>query len=555
MGGGTDSINEYSSRYCFMRLKVYVFVDQPEKAIEWGIKCLSILIEDNKVEIAEVYSEIQAVGKSSKSLNEFSIRHLTSHLETWRAQSKRLQSHAHGEKAGMEAQINTIAAIVSAGVAVLNQFHESYGDICLSNQQYKEAIASFLMMDPPNAEKSVKAARSANDWKQTLILAQRFGDVLPPELRSNRIAADLVLSFKGELELSQSTDFDDFDMPLKDDDLLAAMKYDKAIEASSVSVDFCNDSETAIEILLLSRCWLAAVYLALKVNRKDLLHEDIATAARESGKTLLTGLKNRISRHKALVSSVEAIWKDPEARLKAVSQVDPLLGGELSEQAYEPEETDNRSEYSAVSQLSRSSNYSFRSGTSAVSILSDLVVSSTVSEMSDTTKFSIEGLDHTLLSRGTNVSKALPGKFRRKEAYTEKRERKQERKRGGKSGKDVAGLKAEADTCIELWRFAQIGAVSAYIQELSDALLVIGTQSDFVLIKSIQQAMDEYVEQIATNAPIAAPNYPLSWLQKRQMPVIQHFQENHNSKVQNWWQRVADGLSVWRSTRRSNLCL
>ena len=179
-----------------MRLKVYIFVGEPKKAIEWGLNCLSGIIEDNLVGITTVYSEIQKVGTSSKSLNEFSIRQLTNHLEIWRALSKRLQSSPLQEKAKVEARVRTISQIVCEGVSALNHLHESYGDVCVSNQQYKEAIASFLMMDPPHAEKSVKAARSLNDWRLTLILAQRFGDALPSDLRPHRIAADLVLSFK-----------------------------------------------------------------------------------------------------------------------------------------------------------------------------------------------------------------------------------------------------------------------------------------------------------------------------------------------------------------------
>ena len=549
--------------YCLMRFKVYNFVEDQVKAFEWGLKCLSSLITNNlsELNVSNLSEELLSTGTSSKSLNEFSINQLSIYLENWKVQLKNVISSSqnatssHSERSilsqEMESPSNTAADILSNGISLLNRLYESYGDLCLKNLQDKEAIASFLMMDPPNAAKAIKAARGGSDWRLAMIISQRFEMSLPPELKPIRLAGDLVLEYRGGLEMSQNTDFDDLDMPLSDDNVSSGVRLARAIEASNMSVDFCKDSDTAVSILLLSRCWLQAVYLALNMGRNDLLVEDIASSIRDAGRVVLDGLKARPMRYKVLVASVETLWRDSDARMREVSQFDPLLAAEIIEHSREFEDVDNRSEYSALSNYSRASNISVQSGTSAVSILSNLTASSSISEASVSSSFSIEGLDHSLLSRGSKTSNR-GGKLRRKEAYVEKRERKQERKRGGKSGKDFSGVKAETENCMELWRFAQIGTISKYIQDLSDALLILGTRIDLNLIKSIQKAMDEYVDVLSENISIIAPSYPLPWLQKRQMEVLMHFQSKEGEKLPSWRQRVVDGHSIWRSTRRSN---
>jgi hypothetical protein len=251
-----------------------------------------------------------------------------------------------------------------------------------------------------------------------------------------------------------------------------------------------------------------------------------------------------------LLGVLNDMWADCPARLKKVSESDPLLAEEV-EQRIDGDVPDTASEYSAVSTFSRASAASVRSGTSAVSILSSLVTESTISESSSATAFSIEGLDHALLSRGKGSYNELEGKKKtRKTTYDDKREKKQERKRGSRAGRDLLGLRLETDTCDELLAFARVDEIVRVIDRLSDALLLLGQASDRKAARDIQRAMDAYMDVISMNTPPCGPLYPRSWLEKRQMSSLVYFQDSNEVSASTWWKKVADGLVTWRATKK-----
>ena len=47
------------------------------------------------------------------------------------------------------------------------------------------------------------------------------------------------------------------------------------MEASELSYVYCNDTEGAISLLLLSRHWRQAAALAIQANRKDLFKDEV----------------------------------------------------------------------------------------------------------------------------------------------------------------------------------------------------------------------------------------------------------------------------------------
>lgn len=119
-------------------------------------------------------------------------------------------------------------------------------------------------------------------------------------------------------------------------------------------------------------------------------------------------------------TKLETLWKDPSERLKQVALADLDLQNLLDPQGDESADrgkegprgdwADTASEYSAFSAKSERSERSVGSGLSSASVLSTSSKSSSISAASKTSSFSIQGLDHTLLSRGSASDKPFNGK-------------------------------------------------------------------------------------------------------------------------------------------------
>ena len=97
-------------------------------------------------------------------------------------------------------------------------------------------------------------------------------------LDPKRIAYEIVSAFKESLEQGESGIFDNITSGETvgfGDNAGVEITSKKAFEAAQISLDYCNDVESAVTILLLSSEWLAAAEMALKKNRKDLLIEEV----------------------------------------------------------------------------------------------------------------------------------------------------------------------------------------------------------------------------------------------------------------------------------------
>lgn len=267
---------------------------------------------------------------------------------------------------------------------------------------------------------------------------------------------------------------------------------------------------------------------------------------------------------------------------------------------------DNASDFSAASKYSLLSLRSARSTQSGVSVQSaqsrtsqyslsseaSTTSTSAASSSSSSAAFSIQGLEHTLLSRGTVDPNAPPpntgankpfhggqqkrGKQqqpmsknarRRQRAaeeveelrrereralldpttanadttikpgnedsdYARRRQRRQERARykAQEKNKDEAGLKRESDQVDALWQ--AVASLPFAIHTIRDLCHLLALNhgdavADHVLSIRLQTAMDQYVSALQTAMEMVppAPEYPLPWLQQRNMPHVQFFQD------------------------------
>lgn len=234
---------------------------------------------------------------------------------------------------------------------------------------------------------------------------------------------------------------------------------------------------------------------------------------------------------------------------------------------------DTHSEYSRASIMSHASGASVRSGVSTVSVLSNLSRSSnTGSTVSDASSFSVRGLEHSLLSRGSAFDTSEGGKSQKS---IEKKKKRHERhlkgnKGGAHGGADVYNLKGEGAWCTELSQYCDVKLVATAVCDLRDTLLLLGGGLGGIdLAMRLQTEMNEYATVIVSNPPPTAPLYPVEWLKRKGMDRVRCFQEwpatsedtvptigsNVNSTLHTllWWKVAADGIIYWRTQKDSLL--
>jgi hypothetical protein len=152
---------------------------------------------------------------------------------------------------------------------------------------YAEAIASFMAAEPPAVARAIFAALQAQDWQVALSLAARHASALAAqgraELAPKKIAADIVSDLMVQLE--QAATFIDGSGTDVDAGASAeagaraaenALLGDQITQAAQLCVEYAQDAEGAVRLLLLARRFQQAAQMALRHNRMDLLLDDVS---------------------------------------------------------------------------------------------------------------------------------------------------------------------------------------------------------------------------------------------------------------------------------------
>lgn len=257
--------------------------------------------------------------------------------------------------------------------------------------------------------------------------------------------------------------------------------------------------------------------------------------------SLIVTLPIRAARQAVLVAELSVLWANPSLRLTQVASTEPTLvaelnGGTLNADGTvwkDKDEDDTKSEFSVLSKQSGTSYRSTASrssvrstASSSVSILSNLSIgSSSGRTVASTSVFSINGLDHSLLSRG---SAAGPGsEVDGKREPLRKYKRRQRKIGKGEGGRDLWGLRKESSLCAELWTLAQVSTIARNGKNLCDVLSLFchGDNNDISLACNLQKSIDTYVKELQSNPAPVAPMYPSQWMQIRLMFDVGKFQE------------------------------
>jgi hypothetical protein len=511
------------ANYCLMRFRVYAHLNQHESSVLWALKCFEVLAmalvtpgeEENShpVHGADLIADIvAAVGNHKlhtlcfpflRNLRQRTVAALNEATAAANAAAGRPTLQLRSKK---KASMDNHPAVVMV-TSLLCKVYSSYGDECHAAGRFKEAVSAYLAnTDTNSAKQAVNSAIQSGDWQLALGIAGRYFDPSAEadgsaddenpffqaqtigSLDPKVIARDLIDDFRCTVEQGFGGENADSEIVTafqhhsareaeSDDGQGVRVTDDRAMEAAQLCMEYFDDVEGAVSILLLSKRWMQAAELASRKRRLDLLREEVGGAAKSEASHLIKLLVDRQQKHIELVDKLNALWVDAPGRLVAVSGVDPTLLAAIrgAEQAEEMEE--GRSDFgggtSVYSDMSLASNVSDASAASStLSMLSDLSLSSQQrgkSQVSDGRSFAIDGIEHNLLSRGKTDMTEFS-------SYADKKKKKKARRGKGDfhGGKDVFGLKQEGAYARDLYALGDVSSVANAVSEICDVLLLVG---------------------------------------------------------------------------------
>lgn len=238
--------------------------------------------------------------------------------------------------------------------SLLSKVLFSYGEYCHTQGLYDEAIAAFLSCTEPSAPRcAVHAAIVNGNWHEAIAIGGRYyvegddddddeNDMDPygsnkvTSLNPKRVAQGIIEDYKSMLEqglggIESNEYISIFCSNAKTPQVVDIAPRElsgetQAISIATLCVEYFNDVEGAVAILLLAKAWRAAAHVASRHRRSDLLTEEVGGALRFEAKAMIRLLPERTKKQTDLVMRLNEMWSDPTARLEAVSGVD--AGGE-----------------------------------------------------------------------------------------------------------------------------------------------------------------------------------------------------------------------------------
>lgn len=228
----------------------------------------------------------------------------------------------------------------------------SFGEYCHTQGKYEEAITAFLSSSEPSAPRSaIHAAIVNGSWLEAIAIGGRFyvegddekseeyEDELDPygsnkvtSLNPRRIAQGIIEDYKSMLEqglggIESSEHISLFcsntqKAPGPGEDSPSESGETQAVGIATLCLEYFNDIEGAVAILLLAKAWRAAAQMASRHRRTDLLTEEVGGALKFEALAMIRRLPERTAKQTELVLKLNELWSDPAARLEAVSGVD-----------------------------------------------------------------------------------------------------------------------------------------------------------------------------------------------------------------------------------------
>lgn len=297
--------------YMLMNYKIQCHLNSFPSAIDWGFKIIQKVINilgearekgspetqttdsqlEHEVDADMLQGQCQKVCMeliditTKNNLHVISLKHMNMLIET------DLQEY------------NLPTSLSALLTEFFNQLYNSYGQVCVANQQYQEAITTYLSTTPPNAADAVKAAVLSGNWTFALCITNLHGS---SQLSAKQTAYNIAHEYKLGLQnmyvsndsiyplvvpfAAFSTQYLDIAEPLTESgaqedgpSLEKILKeggtnINRATEAARLCIEYCQDVEEAVSILLVAHKWMDAIQVALSHNRRDLLDADVRHA-------------------------------------------------------------------------------------------------------------------------------------------------------------------------------------------------------------------------------------------------------------------------------------
>lgn len=242
--------------------------------------------------------------------------------------------------------------------ALLSKVLFSYGEHCHTQGLYDEAIAAFLSCSEPAAPKcAVHAAIVNGNWHEAIAIGggyytegddercddedddmDPYGSNKVTSLNPKRVAQGIIEDYKSMLEQGlggiESNEYisifcSNTEKTPQTETVVnittstsSESGETQAISIATLCLEYFNDIEGAVAILLLAKAWRAAAQMASRHRRSDLLTEEVGGALRFEAKAMIRLLPERTSKQTELVRQLNEMWSDPAKRLEAVSGVD-----------------------------------------------------------------------------------------------------------------------------------------------------------------------------------------------------------------------------------------
>ena len=519
---------------CFARYRITVYLEAWETSVKWATMYILAICRVELGHQTVTYStHFEEIRETIKRRGLFS--YIFNILEEYTLGQMNRESIVVTSISGQDGdneEGKCAVEITESLKYTINELKIDYGNYSESQMNYMDAVRLYLSCDPVRVVDAMKAAKLLEDWDLVFSLSYRYVDKLPSPFQPYSLSQELV-------KLCQAT--------LDDENATDAMKLTTEYNATDVAIaqravqsalKHLNDPEVAIGILLKVNFWREAANVSLEFKRIDLLTGDISDCIRSVLNYITVFWKSQTWQLESHVNELKEIWKNPSERLQHIAKSEKSLSTILMANATNnPEEfDDNASEFSA---LSLNSDASYRSYQSDVSALSSSSRNSTFSSKSE---FSVVGLEHSLLSRG---SKQKNDKGESSELNPQIKQKRNKYAKGKGCGKDIWGLKEENELCSKLWEcITSIAPIANHTVTIVDTILYIGSQELKSQLRELHVSTKVFSSKVNTidfNALIA-PAYPSEWLHKRKMMSVKHFQVSDVHNPSEFFSQLGIGM-------------
>jgi elongator complex protein 1 len=186
---------------------------------------------------------------------------------------------------------------ISVAKRFITSTRKHYAQHCLQQMQYHMAIASFLACYPPLPQRAIDSASAAGDWQQAIFLANRFHQASSSAVVAPmKLIQDIVSNFKQNqdtVSTSQSLEMTALTVTqaITSAESVSVLKSalassnssivgnkegaeeNRAVTAARLCVEYLQDVESAVTILVTAQQWTLAMDYAGRFQRRDLYDE------------------------------------------------------------------------------------------------------------------------------------------------------------------------------------------------------------------------------------------------------------------------------------------